>query len=378
MPEYRMLGLGEPAPWFTQRNTSNPVYSFDSVAGRYIVLCFFGSANNELGLAALSVITSHRNIFDDERVSFFGVSIDPEDELENRVKESMPGIRHFWDADGKVSRLYGSLPISAEEVRQEVVRLWVVLDPGLHVIARIPMTQDGFDRITLIDFLTNLPPVSHYGGMEMHAPVIILPNVFESSLCQQLIDIYLNNGGEVSGVMRELDGKTIGTQDNNFKRRYDCNIENDQLKHLLQRRIKQKIVPMIQKVHCFQITRMERYIVACYDSENSGFFRAHRDNTTKGTAHRRFAVSINLNQDFEGGELTFPEYGPRTYKIPTGCAVVFSGSLLHAVTPVRKGRRYAFLPFLYDDAAAALRERNNPYLATGVEEYKSFVSQEKK
>jgi predicted 2-oxoglutarate/Fe(II)-dependent dioxygenase YbiX len=178
--------------------------------------------------------------------------------------------------------------------------------------------------------------------------------------------------------MRELDGKTIGTQDNNFKRRYDCNIENDQLKHLLQRRIKQKIVPMIQKVHCFQITRMERYIVACYDSENSGFFRAHRDNTTKGTAHRRFAVSINLNQDFEGGELTFPEYGPRTYKIPTGCAVVFSGSLLHAVTPVRKGRRYAFLPFLYDDAAAALRERNNPYLATGVEEYKSFVSQEKK
>lgn len=37
---------------------------------------------------------------------------------------------------------------------------------------------------------------------------------------------------------------------------------------------------------------------------------------------------------------------------------MFSCSLLHAVTPVTKGCRYAFLPFLYDEAAAALRERN--------------------
>jgi hypothetical protein len=36
--------------------------------------------------------------------------------------------------------------------------------------------------------------------------------------------------------------------------------------------------------------------------------------------------------------------------------------LLHEVPKVTKGRRYAFLPFLYDDAAAALRERNRQYL----------------
>ncbi|WP_419964690.1 2OG-Fe(II) oxygenase [Pelomonas cellulosilytica] len=91
------------------------------------------------------------------------------------------------------------------------------------------------------------------------------------------------------------------------------------------------------------------------DSENSGHFRAHRDNTTRGTAHRRFALSVNLNNDFDGGELCFPEYAPRTYKMPAGSAIVFSGSLLHSVSPVRRGRRYAFLPFLYDDAAAARR-----------------------
>ena len=84
-----------------------------------------------------------------------------------------------------------------------------------------------------------------------------------------------------------------------------------------------------------------------------GHFRPHRDNTTKGTAHRRFAVTINLNADeYEGGDLCFPEFGPRTYRAATGGAVVFSCSLLHEARPVTLGKRYAFLPFLYDDEAA--------------------------
>jgi hypothetical protein len=46
------------------------------------------------------------------------------------------------------------------------------------------------------------------------------------------------------------------------------------------------------------------------------------------------------------GELSFPEYGPRSFKAPPGGAVVFSGGLLHAVSKVTRWRRYAFLPFL--------------------------------
>ena len=65
---------------------------------------------------------------------------------------------------------------------------------------------------------------------------------------------------------------------------------------------------------------MERYIISYYSAEDSAHFRAHRDNTTKGTAHRRFAVSINLNSEFEGGEVSFPEYGPRSFKPPPGGA----------------------------------------------------------
>src|SRR5690606_28364500 len=97
MPEYRLLEAGDPAPWFRQRSTANPVFNFDTAAGRYIVLCFHASAADAQGKAMLAILTEHRALFDDRRVSFFGVSIDPADERENRVEPSNPGIRYFWD-----------------------------------------------------------------------------------------------------------------------------------------------------------------------------------------------------------------------------------------------------------------------------------------
>jgi hypothetical protein len=38
---------------------------------------------------------------------------------------------------------------------------------------------------------------------------------------------------------------------------------------------------------------------------------------------------------------------------------------------VTRGRRYAFLPFLYDDQAARIREENNRFLDEKVGAYKS-------
>ena len=44
----------------------------------------------------------------------------------------------------------------------------------------------------------------------------------------------------------------------------------------------------------------------------------------------------------------------RPFVIPSFC---------DEATKVTKGRRYAFLPFLYDDAAARIRERNRQYVS---------------
>ena len=66
--------------------------------------------------------------------------------------------------------------------------------------------------------------------------------------------------------------------------------------------------------------------------------------------------------EFEGGYVRFPEFGQQLYTAPAGGAVVFSCSLLHEATPVTRGKRYVFLPFLYDDAAAKIRQENLQFL----------------
>jgi predicted 2-oxoglutarate/Fe(II)-dependent dioxygenase YbiX len=128
-------------------------------------------------------------------------------------------------------------------------------------------------------------------------------------------------------------------------------------------RVYNRVLPEIAKAFQFEATRIERYVVACYEADAGGHFRAHRDNTTRGTAHRKFAVSLVLNAEFEGGSLRFPEFGGRQYQPPPGGALVFSCSLLHEVSPVTRGKRYAFLPFLYDEAGARVRQQNAAFLA---------------
>lgn len=359
MAKFRMLEPGDPAPWFRQECTSNPQYNFDTVGGRYIVLCFHGSAADETGRAMLALIDEERALFDDANIAIFGVSFDPQDR--ERLVQSLPGVRHFWDFDGRIGKLYGAVEAESDRPTR-FRRFWAVLDPALRVMKLFASLPDGSERHEVAAFLKSLPSVDERLGFAVQAPVIVLPEVFEPELCRHLIGLYEEHGGTESGFMREVDGRTLRMSDERHKRRADYVISDGTLIEDLRGRFTRRVVPEIRKVHQFEATRMERYIVACYDSRNGGHFAAHRDNTTRGTAHRRFAVSVNLNDDFEGGEVCFPEYGRRSFKPPPGGAVVFSCSLLHAVSPVTRGRRYAFLPFLYDEAAAAIRQANAKFI----------------
>ncbi len=347
---------GDPAPFFTQASTANPRFVFDTAAGRYLVLCFFGSAGTPLAREALKLVDERPELFDDDKASFFGVSTDPEDRVQERIRPRTPGVRHFWDFDLVASRLYrvAGLRGGAAEYRPT----WFVIDPNMRIRAALPMKGEDAGRGVVAEILSALPAVDAAPGIRVSAPVLLISNVFEPAFCERLIEHYRREGGAESGVMKQIDGKTVGVMDHAHKRRSDCMVEDLDFQREIQIRIRRRVVPEIRKVHQFEVTRMERYLVGCYDAEAGGHFRPHRDNTTSGTAHRRFAVSINLNDDFEGGEVSFPEYGPRGYKMPAGGAVVFSCSLLHAVSKVTAGRRFAFLPFLYDDAAAEIRRKN--------------------
>ena len=298
------------------------------------------------------------------------MTVDPRDKDSGRVQQSLPGVRHFWDFDGSVSRLYGALPREAAPDGQvSACQFWVVLDPTLRVLEVIPFKPEGAECAELFAFLDRLPPPHLHAGQPLQAPVLFLPNVFEPGFCRHLIELHEADGGRDTGFMNDVAGRTVERIDSGRKRRRDLIVEDESVILAVQRRIKRRIVPEIARLFFFDATRIERYLVGCYTAEHGGHFAAHRDNTTRGTAHRRFAVSINLNDDFEGGEVSFPEYDPRGFKPPVGGAVVFSCALMHAVSAVSRGRRYAFLPFLYDEAAAKIRAANNQFLDPSIGAY---------
>jgi predicted 2-oxoglutarate/Fe(II)-dependent dioxygenase YbiX len=340
----RTFYRGDPAPWFVARCTDQPHYRFDTIAGRYVVLCFPGSAGDPGAAEALRVaLVDHRDRFDERNACLLIVSTDPDDERLGRLQQSL-GVRPVWDFDRAVSRLYGAVLDDDPSHHQP---FWLLLDPMLRVLRHAPLAQAE----AVIATLALLPPAASRTGAASRAPVLVLPGVFEPDLCRHLIGLYRTHGGEPSGFMLEVDGQTVAIADQSFKQRRDYQISHEPSRIAMRERIQIRLLPEVWKSFQFSATRLERYIVACYDSGEGGHFQPHRDNTTPGTAHRRFAVTINLNDDYEGGDLRFPEFGPHRYRGPVGGAVVFSCALLHEVTPMTRGTRYATVPFLYDQAA---------------------------
>jgi peroxiredoxin len=354
-----MFTPGDPVPWFVARSTVNPEFHFDTVAGRYIVLCFFGSAADPAARRLLDAVQQNEGRFDGAHAAFFGVSTDPEDESLGRIRQEHPGLVYFWDFDRSISRLYGAAPADGTDGPYQPRTF--ILNKDLRTIAAVSIDEDPEAHVTrILAMLGALPPAPNVAG---HAPVLIVPWVFEQEVCRHLIGLYEKHGGQESGFMRDVDGKTVGVTDHGHKRRRDCPLTDPDLIFALELRLVRRLVPEIRKAFQFDATHIERHIVACYDAAEGGHFRAHRDNTTRGTAHRRFAVTINLNaEEYEGGNLRFPEFGRAQYRAPTGGAVVFGCSLLHEASPVTKGKRYAYLPFLYDAAAAKIREENLAFL----------------
>jgi hypothetical protein len=339
------LQAGDPAPWFVAPTPSNPRYEFHMVAGRFILLAFLpdDAAVREPMLATLK---AHDALFDGRTLALFGVLRDAGSIARARDRG---GRRWVQDAAGEVSRQFGVV-----DAHGATRGLYMLLDPTL----RVMMTAAATEAEPLFAALKALPDPADHAGVPISAPVLLAPRIFEPELCRALIAHYDGIGGARSGVMRQVGDQTLLVVDD-YKKRSDVEVPEGDLTLTIRDRIKRRLVPEIRKAFQFEVTWIERYLVACYDSDGGGYFRPHRDNTTSGTAHRKFACSINLNADeFEGGDLRFPEFGSRTYRPPTGGAVVFSCSLMHEATPVTAGRRYAFLPFFYDEAGAKIRAAN--------------------
>lgn len=358
---------GALAPLFHAACGSNPRFAFGSSAGRYVLLVFTGSHTHALAQKAIAAI-KRSPAFDDDHACAFAVWADGQTGKSDLSKPRIPGLRHFDDPNGDIFSLYRLGKRADKNAEMRIMPYAIAFDPMLRVLKAAPLDQ--MDDV--IKAIEDQPATNEHADAQPHAPVLMIPRVFEEEFCQELIAYYQKEGAQYSGVMSEKDGKTVYVENPSFKVRFDCQIGDEDLRTRARERILRRLVPMLHRAMNFKATRMERYIVASYTTEKGGFFLPHRDNTTKGTAHRSFAVTINLNTgDYEGGGLRFPEFSDKVYTAPRGGAVVFGCCLLHEALPVTSGNRYAFLPFLYDDAGAQVRSENSSFLDSTVPNYAS-------
>jgi predicted 2-oxoglutarate/Fe(II)-dependent dioxygenase YbiX len=194
------------------------------------------------------------------------------------------------------------------------------------------------------DLAMRLYGASSPAVVQATAPVLMLDRVIEAELCRTLID-YWRDHDKVANRVGSPTGNVVNSE---IKRREDVQLDSARLFVQLRDRLVRRIVPAILRAFHVGIMVIEAPIIGCYDADSGGRFGRHRDNTSSHTAHRQFAVSINLNppEEYLGGELRFPEFGRGLYRPVAGGAVVFSSSLLHEVLPVSRGRRFGVFSFL--------------------------------
>ncbi len=349
----KTLTTGDLVPWFDAQTLANTTHNLSVMAGRWVVLFFAHDLADETVTRTLAdIIVTLGRAFTDDHMVCYAVLTAPTPMDAQLAAASHRGLGFIKDYDGAITRQCGA----------DAAPKLMVIDPMLRVERVFALGGQGAGAPEICGYLAKLPKTDDFAGVPLVAPVLVIPHVFEPEFCEELIKLYQENGGKDSGFMLDKDGKTMTVIDHSMKQRQDFVLYDPVIRSEIRKRITRRVVPMMERFFQYRPTRMDRYLVSCYDSETGGHFSRHRDNVNVGARHRVFAASFNLNADYEGCKIFFPEFGQKQYAAPHGGAVVFSTGALHQVTPVTKGKRYAFVPFFYGEAEAALRLQNNAHL----------------
>jgi peroxiredoxin len=229
----------------------------------------------------------------------------------------------------------------------------IVVDPNGRAV-QVYQQQDLMEQVNqIVACLREMDAQRARGSLGAHPPVNVIPNAMDAEMCGRLIETWHNPVPLWEGDGQTSTGFNVETGD--FKvsnARYGNVVQyivrDAALMGDLDRTVMGRIIPQMEKAFGYRPKDREEYRIACYDVAEEGSLPAHRDNPTESTKHRRFTVSVNLNnRSYEGGELTFRESSDHRYDVPEGTAIVWSCSLLHEILPVTAGRRFILGTHLY-------------------------------
>lgn len=175
-----------------------------------------------------------------------------------------------------------------------------------------------------------------------HVPYVIMENVLSAELLKEVLEFYKN---------------TNNKSNHNTATKNRLHVHPDkQLEIKIDAKLSRSIYQKMKDTFQFDVKYRELYKICCYSSETNGRFHAHRD-SVEPYLHRAYGMSLALNDDYEGGELEFVEFG-RKIKLKANSAVVFPGIYIHKVNEVTKGQRYVIISFLCKEIEG--KTKNNP------------------
>ena len=96
----------------------------------------------------------------------------------------------------------------------------------------------------------------------------------------------------------------------------------------------------------FNIEKIESVQFTEYDESYKGFYKSHVDTAFETSTFRKLSFSLQLtdSDEYSGGDLLLhTSYNPDTASRTKGTMNVFPSYLLHEVTPVTEGTRYALV-----------------------------------
>jgi peroxiredoxin len=311
----------------------------DSIAGNPIVIIFCPrmSPTTKETLIAFSY---HLDLFQENGARLFVVTMDKADEALSRNLD-VPVL----------SDRHGSVYLRYTAPRD---RLSTIVLRRNHHVAGILSGEAKTQASDALSLVKGMAWERTTEFMNMHPPVLLVPGAFSRDDCAKLIDIFNTRGQTFFHPNKPALDYFNGAD---YKMRIPEHMREDRIDHFffekdtvafLVNRLN-RVLPEIFKAFQYRITKYESLRMACYHGQRGGYGHGHRDNIPPHL-HRRFAMSINLNtQEFEGGELRFPEFGDQRYRPEAGTAIVFSSSLLHEAMHVTAGRRFVFLAFLFGE-----------------------------
>jgi len=354
--EGTVLEAGDFIPLFEAVDTSHKTRAVEVYGGQHCMLFFLPAGNAEYVSNFFRHLQQQFGHAKQKNVwQLFILDDTVEKLIEFREKVRTPHL--LWaDPDRKLARAFG-LCRPGDTATPPV---GYVLDNNLRIVRRRAHLNAAQLAASIVedcqDDLENYRHKNLKGRVisEM-APALIIPNAFTPELCKKCIDAFRTG--------HTFDG-TVGAEEKlayrpNAKIRTD-HIISGALLNEIDDKFSRSVFPEIKKIFGFEVTHRELYKVGLYKGDKGGFFKAHRDNFDASLGYRRLAMTLHLNDDYDGGGLRFPEYGEHIYRPKAGGAIVFSCATLHEARPVMVGERYILVCFFHGEEEEAYRRH---YLA---------------